>query len=461
MPLYARAMGPADFAIVAVTNSLSAVLSIVLGVALYGCIPRLFFEFEERQRRAFFGTVLVLSVAIPATIVAGLYGLGVAGDLDVFATVRFEPHIRLVLFTSLFNVFLPLPSAVYMSRELPRKAAFLSALSGLSQLGLTLFFVAGLHRGAVGALEANLASAVLVGVLSLGLMLRMSDFSPALPGLGRALAFSLPLVPHLMANWALNISDRLVLERYVPAADVGRYSFGYMFGTIVSVVAASLGNALSPMANRQLKDESTAANVPPLGTYLLTATTAFALTVVLAAREVIAIIAPAAYAGAYEVVPWVVLGSVFQGMYLVWSIGTWFSMKTKLVPVITAISAVLNIGVNLVFIPRYGVMAAAVSTTVCYGTSAVLHGLLAQRLHPIAWEYRRWALLLGAGIACFFVGSALPLPDRAGGVWLLLFGKLLVAAVGFPAVLVATRFFSRSELARARSLASRALGGAG
>jgi O-antigen/teichoic acid export membrane protein len=340
-----------------------------------------------------------------------------------------------------------------MAREEPRKVALLSALAGLSQLGLSVVFVAGLHQGALGVLRANLVSSALVGVTSIVLMLRMSNFAWPLPRLGQALVFSLPLVPHLTANWALAISDRLVLDRYVPAADVGRYSLGYVFSLIVSLVAASIGNALGPAANRQLKDPLLAPNVPPLGTYSLVATVAFALGVAVTAPEILAIVAPASYAPASAVVPWVVLGAVFQGFYFVWSTGTWFSMKTKLVPLVTLASAALNVGLNLVFVPRYGVMAAAVSTAVSYAASAALHGLLAQHLHPIAWEYRRWALLLGVGAICYGAGMALPQP----GVLASLAIKTVFVALAFPLGLIATGFLTRSEAAGARARLARGL----
>jgi O-antigen/teichoic acid export membrane protein len=452
-PLYTRAMAPADFAVVAVSNSLVAVLGIVLGLALYGCVPRLFFEYEERAKRAFFGTLLATSLVVPLAIVGVLHLLGARGHLEMFETLHFDPHLKLVLWTSLTAVFMPLPISVYTTREEPGKVAALSMFSALSQLILSVLFVAVWRQGAVGVLRANLVSGALTGGVSIVLMLRLSTIDPRLPGLRSALAFSLPLVPHLVANWALGISDRLVLDHYVPAADVGRYSLGYVFGLIVALIASSVGNALGPMANRQLKDEKLAANVPPLGTYALAFIVACALGIALTSPEIIALIAPASYASAAAVVPWVVLGAVFQGGYFVLSTGTWFSMKTKLVPVITAVSACLNVGLNLLFVPRYGVMAAAISTAVSYLASALLHGVLAHKLHPIRWEYGRWARLLGVGLACYFVGVIIP----ASGPVLALASKGLVVVILFPLGLRIARFFTSEELLHLRAVLERRL----
>jgi O-antigen/teichoic acid export membrane protein len=452
-PLYTRAMGPSDFAVVAVANAVASVLSIALGLCLSACIPRLSFEYGKEEQRAFFGTLLVLSLLVPLAFVGVLYALGLRGDLELFASVHFRPHLELVVWSSFFSVLMPLPLAVYNTREQPAKASLLGGASAVLQLAFTFFFVAVLRQGALGVLRANLLCAAATAALSAWLMARMSTVRWPLFGYRAALAFSLPLAPHLAANWVLAISDRLILDHYVPAADVGRYALGYTFNVLVSIVAAAIGNAFQPMAYRQLKDPATAANVAPLGTYAVLLILGFALGTALTAREALAIVAPPSYAGALSVVPAVVLGAVFQGIYLVLSTGTWFSMKTRPIALITLVGAGLNVALNLVFVPRYGMLTAAITTAVAYGVSAVLHGVLAHRLHPIAWEYRRWAVSSALALGLYLVGVRLPL----GPIAARLVVKALIATAIFPLALLALGFFSKGELAAAR----RALTGRG
>ena len=450
-PVYARALAPDDLAVVAVANSVTAVLGILLGLSLYGCIPRLSVEYDEKRRRSLFGTLLIVSVIFPAILVGMGFILGQAGYLDVFENIRFDPHLKLVLLTSLAGVYRPLVVTVYIAREEPAKVAILSVLSAVAQLALTVLFVVGLNEGAVGVLKANLLSGAITGVASIVLLARLSDFHLGLPGLAVALTFSLPLVPHLVANWALGISDRLILDRYVPAADLGRYSLAYLFNALVGLVAASVVSALTPMANRQLKDPSTAANVPRLGTYALLIIITSALTVALMAKEALALIAPPSYAAAITIVPWVVLGAVFQALYFIWAIGTWYSMRTTLVPFATGLAAIVNIGLNLLLIPRYGVIAAALSTAAAYAVLAALHGVLAQKLYPIPWEYRRWTWMVVVAIVWYVIGSSFAPQDLT----LAILSKAVLAGVAYPASLVISGFFTRAELARARAFVGR------
>lgn len=402
-PLYTRVMSQEDFAIVSVANAVTTVLGIVLGLAIYSAVPRLYFDHAEGPaRRRFLGTLTIFSLVFPLLLAAGLEVLGSAGLLDVFGTVRYAPHLRLVVWSAALGGIVNLPSTVYMTREEPRVVGALNLATALVQIGLTILMVAALRMGAVGVLGAGLASNAVMAVVSFLLLARLSDLVVVTKDLRAAIVYSVPIVPHLIANWALAVSDRLVLERYVPATEVSRYALAYLFATGIGVIGSAVTTPLNPVANRDLGDPETAKRIPPLGTYVLLVTVASALFTATCGRELVALFAPKAYAEAARFVPWVVFGSAIQGFYFVWSTGTWYSKRTALVPVVTLTSVIVNVGLNLVLVPRYGAIAAAITTAIGYAVSALLHGALAQRNHAIPWEYRRWGAMLVAALAAFF-----------------------------------------------------------
>lgn len=457
-PIYVRVMTTEDYGTVGLATTVGSLWSMLLGLSLVSSFTRLHFECKDKEElRQFNGTILGFLVvfASAATLLAEIGGR--VGVLSFFATLPFEPHLRIVLWAALLNVFVPLPIQIYLTREQPFRVAVLNVVATVVQLACAMVFVVWLRQGALGMIRAGLYSAGALGVLSIALVARESSvrFSGAL--LKKALAYSLPLVPHVVANWVLSISDRIILERNVPRSELGTYTLAYMFALVVTILTSAISNAFSPMVNRQLKDPETAGNVPRLGTYALAGMVAVSLATAALAREAILIATPPAYHDATRFVPWVVLGSALQGLYFVWSVGTWYSMNTKGIPIITAIGGGANIALNLFLVPRYGVAAAAVNTAVAYAILAGLHGWLAHRLHPIAWEYRRWAVLFAAAIAtygaCAFA-ERLPLVAAIGV-------KILLLAVGFPALLVALRFFTGGELGRLRAVVRARLGRTG
>lgn len=414
-PIYARAMSPGDYGTLGVATTIGGVASLALSLSLHGSITRLHFEYKDdpTRQRTFYGTLLGFMLVFPAALTAILHLLGTAGHLDVFATVRYEPHLRIVLFTAFAQSFLPIPTAMYMVREQPVRVGVLNMVAALTQLGLTLLYVVGMHEGLLGALRAALHASIITAVVALVVMAANASLTFSVDVLKQALRFSVPLVPHALAAWALSISDRLVLERFVTRDDLGRYSIGYLFAFAVGLFAQSITTPLGPAANRQLKEDPQSPNVPPLGTYAFVAIAAAAMCAACFAREAIAILAPPIYRGAEQVVPWVVLGSVFQGCYLILSTGTWFSMKTRLIPLVTAAGAIANVVINIIAVPRYGILAAAVATAMAYGVMAILHAMVAHSLFPIRWELKRWATIALISFVAYGVCASLSITPVA------------------------------------------------
>ncbi len=454
LPLYTAAMSPEDYGVVGMAATVTPLVATVLGFGLQSTIMRLHFKFEKsEERRSFYGTVVVFQLVGPLLISLALELAGRGGGLDgMFVSLPFHPHLELVLWQSYLLCFPNIGLAMLVVRERARAATLLSIVNSVIQVGLTVGFVIVLRRGAVGQLEANVIAGASQAAISLGVASRFIAFRFSWPMLRRALAFGVPLVPHLLGNWALLASDRWILERFVSATELGLYSLGYTVGSLAGMINGAVAKAIFPVVNRKLTEGGVeAAAVPRLGTMSLVAIAVPGLGLALVAEEALQLLTPPSYHGAAAVVPWVVVGFAFVNVYKLASQGTFFALKTVWVPILTVIAALVNVGLNLFFIPRFGYLAAAVTTAVSYALLALLHGTMAQRVLKVGWPYLRWGGLLVIVVVLYLLGLA----ATSLGVWLALVLKLAIVTILFPCVLVITGFISRADLAMLRSRLSR------
>jgi O-antigen/teichoic acid export membrane protein len=455
LPVYTRAMPPEEYGIVGVASVVGTVITTVLALGLTSAVGRLHWEFRnEDERSRFYGTAILLQLgwALAGTVVVWVVGL--AGGLDrLFVSMRFRPHLELVLLSSFFAVFPNLGLTMLMMRERTRAASLYSVATSLVQLVSSIVFVVVLRRGAVGQLEANVLASIVQTGISAWVVRSYTRLSFSFDYARRALAFGVPLVPHMVSNWALAVSDRWVLERFVDGAELGRYTVGYTIGSVGGMLYTAIAQALYPIVNRKLS-AGEERDVPPLGTYSLLLVVACGLPLALFAHEALTLLTPAEYHGASEVVPWVVLGFVFQHLYRLWSHGTFFAKKTAWIPVVTIVAAALNLGLNLLTVPRFGILAAAVNTAGGYGALALLQGVLAQMTRPIAWEYGQWVRLLAIGAGCFVLGVA-GAPASLGGAIVV---KTILVLVIFPALLLLTGAIRADQVRRALRWVARRVG---
>jgi O-antigen/teichoic acid export membrane protein len=153
---------------------------------------------------------------------------------------------------------------------------------------------------------------------------------------------------------------------------------------------------------------------------------------------------PAFYEAA-RVVPWIGLGVLFQGVYLLTSIGLNITKQTRYYPVATAAAAGTSVVLNVLLIPQYGALGAAWSNTLAYAVLASVGFLLSRRFYPVDYEWGRLGRVVLAGVSGYVASMVVVPSGVAVAVSLLLHGAVVVLT--YLLVLVATSFYRREELA--------------
>jgi len=141
----------------------------------------------------------------------------------------------------------------------------------------------------------------------------------------------------------------------------------------------------------------------------------------------------------------------FYGVYLLTSIGLNITSKTGYYPITTAVGATLNIGLNFVLIPRFGIIGAAWANGAAYAVQAALAFRFSQRFYPIRYEYGRISRVIVAALIAFLIAKTLPSMPAAAG--LISRGTAVVAIMS--SLLWISGFFNGDEIGALRAFAAR------
>jgi O-antigen/teichoic acid export membrane protein len=441
---YTRLLVPADYGVLAVTSSVTQLLVPILGLSIVASVTRLYFEdTSDEARRRLYVTTLAFLLVVPTAGLIVVEVLGRAGLLNEFNAVPYDPYLRLAVLAAYFSVFIDLPVAVYIVRHQARRVAALTVTNALLLLGTSLVLVVGFDKGVRGILFAAVISSAVMATVAVVLSVRMIGrrVRPSRRLLTAMLIFSLPLVPHAASQWVLQISDRLILSHYVDGDRLGLYYVGYSVGSVATFLVFAMTKAMSPIITAELKAKGDSSRVRRLGTYWFGAIVLGCLLVAIYGADVIKIFAPNKFLDAAVIVPIIALGTVAYGIYTIVSSALWYSMRTGWIPLLTAAAAMVNVGLNLLFIPRFGIKAAAWNTAAGFATLALLQGMLAARRYRIKWEYRRWAVLSAIALGAYFAVQ-LPAPGISVQRYLL---SAFMVLVGVPGALTLVGFWSQEE----------------
>ena len=443
LPLYTAYLTTADFGAVGVVIALNAVLVTILRGGISSAFFRFYFDSkEDAHRRLVLRTSFWFTMAsATAGLVAGLLladpisqALGVddptlvrAAFVGLWAQMNYEQ------LTSLFRVE-------------ERSTAFLAAsLANVAvTVGATVLFVVVLDGGAVGVVAGNFTDTLAVYLALLGYRREQLGLQFDRGLLREMQRFGLPLVPAALALIAINFGDRFFLVHLADLAEVGRYELGVRIASAMVLLLTAFRTAWPAFAY-SIEDEDEARRTYGFVlTYLVLVASWVALALGLLAPWLVRILAPSNdefWPGARVVAPLAFAFAVYAG-YIVVSIGIGRARRTGFNWVVTGVAALVNVALNLVLVPRYGMEGSAAATLVAYGVLFVVMAWHAQRTYPVPYQWRRVATALGVATALTAAGKALDVPLAAA----------VAIALVYPLVLVPFGFYLPAERARVRRL---------
>lgn len=236
--------------------------------------------------------------------------------------------------------------------------------------------------------------------------------------------------PVLIAGIAFTINevfDRIMLENLLPddiaESEIGKYSACYKLGLFMTLFATAFRMGIEPFFFSHAGTENPQKTYAQITNYFVVLGSIILLAVVVYADVLkVIIVRDKAYWEAMDIVPPIVLASFFLGIYH--NLSVWYKVtdKTRYGAFISIVGAIITIGINFVFIPKYGYMASATATLLAYGTMMVLSYYFGRSRYPIPYNFRKILFYLGTSI--LFSALSFYVFDRnlyIGSVLLLLF----------------------------------------
>lgn len=442
LPMIVGTLGSAAYGTWTQSLTFAALASAVLGLSFHLALVRLAAA-PDADRGAIFSTLLAASFVILATAGAALSVFSpsaltraLIGTAD---GLLFALSLAMMVVTGLRNLVLSLMRAT--GRLLERSA--IDLVSSLIDL-VAIVVALRSDRSLTGALIASLAVNVLTTIVATTMAFRIArPGGLSLPLLKEALLYGLPLVPATAAIWVLDRGDRFVISHYLDQAAVGVYSAQYTIGGLLVMVLSPIQTTLVPKV-AQLWDsnrEGAARYVTYCFRFFFALSAFFVFVSPVLGPPLLALLGSSTLAvGAKLNVTAIAMGVAFWGLGVIVQMPLFGSKKTGAIGTATAVGAALNFAMNVVLVPRLGLLAAAGSTLVTYGVMFLLFWRATRReiALDLRWRQNLRAVLAGAGGAA---PVALLGPDTPAGI----VACSLLAFGVFVALVFATGGIDKSE----------------
>ena len=185
-------------------------------------------------------------------------------------------------------------------------------------------------------------------------------------------------------------SDRLILQRYVPLSDIGIYSIADTFAYILLIVVNATTTAYSPRFLKLAEESKTKAQNETkkfIEIWWVGIMVIF-MGYLLLAKYIVQLMTQPSFYTCIPLIPILAIAYIFRGLYCFAANSIFFVEKTKFIPVITISAALVNVALNLILIPKFGIFAAAWTTVGAYFVTFVLAYYFSQKYFPLKYPWR-------------------------------------------------------------------------
>jgi O-antigen/teichoic acid export membrane protein len=445
LPIFTRYLTPSDYGIITMLLTIEAAAQVLFRWGVDTAFMRLYYDCADQRARQQLASTIFLFLLTASGLLSNL----------LFHSHAYTLLIQLVIANTFAGGFFFMPFQVMRIKEQPAQFVSLAFTQSAGTIAARLVFVVGLHLEVFGIVAADLV------ITALMILIMIRWFVPLLRPvfsttiLREALGFGLPRVPHTVARQVIGFADRYFLNAFTTLREVGLYSIGATFGLALKLFLSAFESAWTPFFLGIMNQRDAKRIYSTISTYVVSVLVLLVAGVCVTAPAIVRIFTNAKFRGAEVVTPWIAMGVMFQGLYLLGSIGLVITKRTKVYPISTGAAAAASVIGNLLLIPRLGIVGAALANAIAYFTLACVTVGASWYYYPIQYEWNRLARITVAGVAGY-LASAHGVPTSLRPIHQVLACMVLTTAV-YGLVLLVSGFFRPGELKLLRDIRARTL----
>ena len=371
-PIYTRLLSTADMGIVSAYGSYDSILGTIVGMGFVsGAFSIAMNEYSEK-RDQYSSSILFLSMIV--STIAFVIMLFFRGTLSGIMHL----NTSLIMLMGLGFVLTPARSMWNAKNRFEFKyriTILVSIASLLVSVGVSLLAIVwykqntDVNLGQVRLVASSIVSYSVSLVIAIYIYLKGKCFINV--SYWRfALTAGIPMVIHSIAKVIFDSSDRIMILHLCGASDVGIYGTLYSISSVAAIFWTAINGSLVPYLFDCINKDRTT-SIQKVTNVLLGVYAAGCGLFILVAPEIVALLTTNEYMGGIHMIPSVAAGIYFTALYNMYSTMLLYRKKTKKIMIATVISAIVNIVLNYLLIPKYGYIAASYTTLASYIVLAI------------------------------------------------------------------------------------------
>ena len=401
LPIITRLLTQEEFGIVGTLAPITSLFTVILGLGLYNAQMKKYVDLKENEDE--FGSYMFSSTLIIVVFNVLTYiflftppAQKLFSYIVDLSKVSYYPLIIVSILIATSNALNNLAVTLFRMKRMYMKVAIGSVVSLFTTYILAIYFIQYLKWGVFGNQFANLIALLIVFLFYFKDYFGKFRFKLNFDYVKYSLRNGLPLIFIELTDQVVNLSDRLVLAKFVSLAVVGGYTLAFTGGRVLSVITGSFVNSWTPEFYEAMKEDRTNPKITRSVENFIAIISFACVIAQLFAPEGIKLIFPKSYHQAINYMALILAGIVVQALFCL-DYFFHFHEDSIYIFYFTMFAMIFNLVGNIIFIPKFpeiGPIIAAWTTLLAFLFRAIMEMAIIKRKYKISFNYRKLFLYM-------------------------------------------------------------------
>lgn len=412
LPFYSYHITPEEYGVVSLLYAFIAFLNIFYHYGLESAFLRYYSRagksegFEKKDVfTTVYSSILISSIAFSLLI-------WISAPTISQVILHSENYVHIVRMTAgiLFLDALYLIPLHYL--RINNKAIIFTTITLINvfiNVGLNIYLISSRGQGIEAVFTSNLVASAFSFVVLLPVVLNNINGKVSGSLWKKLILFGLPFVPSGLSSMIIELSDRYMLQWFDGLEAVGLYSAGHKLGIFMMLIVMAFRFAWQPFFLQKHDDPNAPELFSKIMTWFVFLMTIVFLLVSFFIKEIVSfeilgrhIIAQSYWSG-IVVVPLILAAYLFNGIYINFHPSIFYTGKTWVISIVVAIAATINVILNLILIPKIGMIGAGISSLSAYIFMAICTYMIVRNWINVPYEWLKLTLMFVLTLALTIV----------------------------------------------------------
>ncbi|MCP4482320.1 MAG: oligosaccharide flippase family protein [bacterium] len=403
LPIKSRYLLPLDYGIIGLLTTVGGIITVFSTLQLNSGFMRIYHDLKSKKQKREYTTSLFIF-----TIFLGIIAVFLIGCLLFFFShiifpskvISFFPYIAVQLIIVYLIQFNLIPDSLMVTEQKAKLRSTNRLLNFIISTCCSLYFIVYLNLKAEGILYGICLGHLFSSIFYLVFISKYLNFSLSLKSIvyiKKTIKYSVPFISACLCAYLYTYSDKYILSIMLNLHDVGIYTFAQNLILPLSFVLGALDASFLPEYYKSKKKNINNDILKRTNEVLFVALGALVVFWTGFIKTIYFLI-DSSYLQSFSIVWFLILFWFFRYLYIFPTAIILFYKKTRYIPFLHFVPAVVNIGFNIVLIKYLGIYGALISTIICAIITLILSHYFAYKLDKKSFDYKYLA-----GFCCIIV----------------------------------------------------------